>query len=545
MSETQKKRRSGAVGMGILSCLLLAGALRIWGMNYGVPHPTVRPDEERVVGRAHDILATLDLNPVAYTYPGLMIYLNALVLAVYAWIGQLLGYYDGLFDFLFAVAVTRPGLHYLICRALTVALGVGTVGATFLLAREGYGSQTVGLVAAFCLATNYLHVRDSHFATVDVGTTFFVTMSLLYAVKASSRHRWRDYLLAGFFAGAAAAAKYNAGLVILGAGAACISGLVQGRKQNIVMGKSSPLPRFLVAVAVMGIGFALLSPYSLVHFEAAVRELAGVRRILNQGEERGLWVHLGVTFPAGFGWPLYLAAMVGIVRSAWLRRPTDLVLLAFVIPFFLLVADVRMVFPRYVLPLVPILSVLAAELVVSFLPSGRRVAVAVATIVLIGPGFRKSAQFDRLLARQDTRLLASEWVSENLPRRTAVLICPGYGAPVINADRRRPPAFQPQEIPCSLRAVLGAEADYLITHEHPVLRSSPPLPEDLAEFLEERAEVLARFDPFPSDFLGNAYYYRADGFYLPFSGLDSVERGGPKITIWKLARDEGGPDEAG
>ena len=110
---------------------------------------------------------------------------------------------------------------------------------------------------------------------------------------------------------------------------------------------------------------------------------------------------------------------------------------------------------------------------------------------------------------------------------------------MINSDRRRPPAFQPQEIPCSLRAVLGAEADYLITHEHPVLRSSPPLPEDLAEFLEERAEVLARFDPFPSDFQGNAYYYRADAFYLPFSGLDSVERGGPKITIWKLARDEG------
>ena len=289
------------------------------------------------MGRAQHILATGDLNPVSYAYPGLMIHLNALALGVFAWVGRLLGFYDSLFDFLLDVAVTRPGLHYVICRAVSVAMGVGTVVATFFLAREGYRSQVVGLVAALALATNYLHVRDSHFATVDIGMTFFVALSLVFAIKASSNHRWKNYLLAGLFAGAAAAAKYNAGLVILAPVAAGASGMLRGRNGIV--------PRLLVALVVMVAAFALLSPYSLIYYPAALDELAGVRRyVYGEGGARALWVHLKVTFPEGYGWPFFIAAVAGIVRAVWLRRPADLTLLAFLVPFFLLVASVDTVF---------------------------------------------------------------------------------------------------------------------------------------------------------------------------------------------------------
>ena len=33
----------GALGLA----LVLATALRLWGVDYGIPHPTIRPDEER------------------------------------------------------------------------------------------------------------------------------------------------------------------------------------------------------------------------------------------------------------------------------------------------------------------------------------------------------------------------------------------------------------------------------------------------------------------------------------------------------------------
>jgi 4-amino-4-deoxy-L-arabinose transferase-like glycosyltransferase len=519
-------------------CILLAAALRIWGLDYGVPHPTVRPDEERIVGRAYKILATGEFNPVSYAYPGLMIYLNTLALSAYALVGRLLGYYDNVFGFLFAAVVTHPGLHYVICRSVSVVLGVGTVGITYLLGREGYQSRTVGLVAALCLATNYLHVRDSHFATVDVGMTFFVTLALLYAVKAARHPSWPNYLLAGLFAGASTAAKYNAGLVILGLGAVtALHFFREGDESSIA--KGSLLARSLLAVCVMVLAFALFSPYTIIHSAAALKELGGVREFLyGGGTERALWVHLKVTFPQGFGWPFYLAGVAGIVRAVWLRRPTDLVLLAFFVPFFALVSSVSTVFPRYLVPLAPVVAVVAAEFVVSGLARGRRSIVVAAAIALAVPGLWKSIQFDRLISRKDTRVLASEWVAENLPRRSEILICRGYGAPVINEDRRRPPAFEPRTIPCSAKAVRRHEGRFLITHEYHRLWSSPPLRQDLQLLVKESGQPLVRFDPFNVAPTDSPFFYVQDAFYLPFAGLDAVERGGPIITIWEIDREE-------
>ena len=84
-----------------------------------------------------------------------------------------------------------------------------------------------------------------------------------------------------------------------------------------------------------------------------------------------------------------------------------------------------------------------------------------------------------------------------------------------------------------------------MTHEHPSLSSSRILPPALLSFLEEQARPLVRFDPFRSNFHGTAYYYNADSFYLPFSGLGSVDRGGPKITRWELARGAPSIDDTG
>ena len=538
----ERRGANPAVWLALGVCLALALVLRVWGIDYGVPHPTVRPDEERIVGRAHTILATGDPSPVSYTYPGLMIYLNTLALGVYAALGQLWGRYRSLFDFLFDAAVTRPGLEYLICRVVSVILGVLTVGATFFLARDGYRSRSVGLVAALCIATNYLHVRSSHFATVDVGMTFFVTLSLLFAVRVSSVPSWKNYLWCGFFLGAATAAKYNAALALVALAAASVSAVSRGEASEA---KASRLiPRLLVAMMVMVLVFAALSPYSLLHYRAALNELAKVHQFLSSGNELGAWTHLRVTLPDGFGWPFYLVLVAALFRALWLRRPVDLTLLAFVGAFFIHIGGLGVVYPRYMVPLAPVLSVLVAELLVSVLRARPRYLFAAATVVLIGPPLSQSLRIDRLLAREDTRLMASRWISEHLPRREAILVCQGYGAPVINTDRRRPPVFQPRSIPCSLSAVREAKAGYLVTHEHPRLWSSPPLRPDLADFLEKQGERLVEYDPFQKDIQGESYYYSVDSFYLPFSGLDSVERGGPKITIWKLLREADQPDEA-
>jgi len=64
--------------------------------------------------------------------------------------------------------------------------------------------------------------------------------------------------------------------------------------------------------------------------------------------------------PATFGWPLYLAAMIGLVFLIWRRRHSDLVFLVFPLFYFLFMARYTVSFPRYLLPVEPFLALTAA-----------------------------------------------------------------------------------------------------------------------------------------------------------------------------------------
>jgi hypothetical protein len=81
------------------------------------------------------------------------------------------------------------------------------------------------------------------------------------------------------------------------------------------------------------------------------------------------------------------------------------------------------------------------------------------------------------------------------------------------------------------------DARYLVTAEHPVLGKWSRIPAPLRRSLEGRARSLAVFDPFREGATERPYFYAADAFYLPFSGLGAVERGGPVVTVWELSPD--------
>jgi 4-amino-4-deoxy-L-arabinose transferase-like glycosyltransferase len=507
-------------------------------MDYGLPHPSARPDEERIVGRAMQILATGDFHPGDYTYPSALKYLNTAALGIYVGAGRLAGRYDTLWDFLFEAAVTRRGLQYRVCRTVSVILGVATVLLAFILGRVAYEDRSVGLMAASLVATCHLHVRDSHFATVDVTMTFFTMLSLLFAIRVAKRYKPLDFILAGLCAGLATATKYNAGVVILGLCIACLPAMFGRIRGSHVPSRGRILGLLMVAGVVMAVTFAAATPYTLIHYSAVLKEITAIKRVLYHGTgTRALWIHLQSTFPEGFGWPFFLAAAAGSFRAVWLRRPPDLVLLAFLVPSFATAASVRWVLPRYLMPYVPVLAVFAAEFAVKLLCRSRRLPALLAGLILVTPGVWKSVQFDRVAAKKDTRVLAAQWIDAHAPPRSEILLCRGYGAPAINTDRRRPPAFAPREIRCTLKEVMGSKAGYLITHEHPRLHSYSGITDRMRRYLADNARALAVFNPFKPDRELEPYFYVGDAFYLPISHLDAMERGGPILTIWELRNE--------
>lgn len=523
--------REAVLTAGALGLILAVGAgLRLWGMGYGLPHPMARPDEQKLIGRALVMIGTGDLNPIEHTYPALLMYLQVALLVLYAKVGQLFGHYGAVKDFLADATAVHPGLHYRICRALSIAFGIATIGATYVLGLRADGRRTVALLAALVVATNYLHVRDSRWGTVDVTMTFFVTLSLIFAVQASDRQRFRDYKVAGAFAGLAAATKYNAGIVLLASLAAAAAGVA--RRQ---VAPTDGVRRFAVAGLMTFLLFTLATPYSVRDWYATWEGFSvAVGQLYDVAGERAGWVHLKVTFPYGFGWPVFIAALVGAGRAVAKRDARALVLVTFVVVMFASMATVLWVFPRYLLPFVPPLAVLAAEAAAAFVDLSRPLLAGAAALLFAGPGIVSSVQFDRIAARADTRLLAAEWVGANVPAGSAVLVCNNYGAPVVNVDPRRGPSFRVRMIDCAPGQVEASGATYLVTSDHPALRGFASVDPPLQRYLDEHARRLAEFSPFRAGATAAPYFYPGDAFYIPFTGLGAVVRGGPVVTVWAL-----------
>ena len=517
-----------AFGLAII--LLLAATLRLWGLDYGLPHPLSRPDEERIVGRAQTIFATGDWHPGSFYYPSLLFYLDTAALEVYYGVQKMRGRYARPFDFLFDIAVTHPGLHYLIGRWVGALAGSLTVLVVFFLGTAVSRSRTVGLVAALFLAVCHLHVRESHFATVDVVMTLFVTVSLLFAVRASSRPTIFNYVFAGFFAGLAASTKYNAGIVVLSLLAAS-----HFAHRESKLDERGVFARLAVAALVAAGAFAVTSPYVLLRYEGFLSNMSGLSAFLYERQGGlALWGHLKTTLPAGLGWPLFLASVAGLARALWLRRPGDVVLLAFAIPYFVLVSGVRVTFPRYVVPIVPVLVILAGlavDLVHQAASRYRAAALTAATLVLATPTLVSSVRYDRVASEKDTRVLAADWIAANVAPQSRILVCRGYGAPHVNEDRRRPPAFVVREIDCDTPDDADA---YLVTHEHEQLTRFSNLSPVFSSWLDANASLRAVFDPYRKGSETEPVFYRADAFYIPIAGYDAVVRGGPIVKIWRL-----------
>jgi hypothetical protein len=341
-----------------------------------------------------------------------------------------------------------------------------------------------------------------------------LTLSLVFACRAAEVPTARHFVLAGVLAGLAVSSKYNVGLAVIPIG---VAALYRGR---------GALSRLALAAWASAAAFALTSPYVLLRFGGFRSDMSFLEDFLYRSGDLALWDHLKLTFPHGLGWPLP-SLLPRAQAPVFRRRPADVVLLSFAIPYLALISSVRITFPRYIVPLAPVLLVLASDLL-ERVPSRLR---AIAFLFVIPP-LLSSLAFDRIASRDDTRLQAAALISETLKPRTRLFVCRGYGAPAINTDRRRPPAFVVEEVDCLAERPLPQEAEFLVTHEHRELPFSR-IPLSLARTLEERGEAIATFDPYRAS-RDEPVFFLSDAFYIPYAGLGAVERGGPVVRIWKL-----------
>ena len=397
--------------LGAAGVVAGALALRLWGIGHGLPYVYNADENAHFVPRAvgmfgHSYNPGYFVNPPAYTY---------LLHAAFElrWGGR-----EALGD---ALAADRTSVFEL-ARVVAALLGTAAVALLLWAGRRLLGAAA-GLVAGALLAVAFLPVHYSHLALNDVPTVAGVCLTLVGVAGIHRHGRLRDYALAGAALGLACATKYTAGILLVTVLAA-----------GLVTPAAGPRVRGLALAGVLAVvAFVVANPYALLDFDAFREGISRQSEASGDGggklglsTDSGILYYLG-TATWGLGWLPALAALGGAVGLALRDRRLAAVLVPAPLLFLVFMGAQDRFFARWLLPVYPLLCLLAgwaAVALASRLRRRRPLAVGALGLLLCLQGLVFSIHNDIVLSRPDTRQLARDWMVANVPIRSKVVVEP-------------------------------------------------------------------------------------------------------------------------
>ncbi|MCL4486891.1 MAG: glycosyltransferase family 39 protein [Chloroflexi bacterium] len=429
---------------GLLACVVLLGlALRMWGIDYGLPY-TYGPDEPTYVTITLQMFRTGDLNPHWWYYPSLMFYLNAGAYIVYFLVGRLLGVLSYASPALLplpqviTLGVGKLALpaEFLISRGMVALFSAASILLVYAIAERLDLNRWLALLAALFFAVSSTVVGLSHRFAPDIIAMFFALAAVYFALGILERGRMRDYVLAGVAAGLAVSAKYNVGIVLLALIAAHLlrTGWAGWRRKEIYVG-----------LAVAALAFVVGTPFAVLDFSNfwdGVRWQAFSYTVEGHTGEEGNALAWYVSYLWQSEGLLVLFASLSILVAAFKRRPKALVVLVYPIVYFVFVSLLLSRNDRTIMQVIPFVCVLGAEFlfllfdwVSSALRRPRVVASALLLLaaLLIVPRAANALAADRALGVTDSRETARAWISGNLPAGSRIAV-EGY-SPYVDPAR--------------------------------------------------------------------------------------------------------------
>ena len=402
--------------------MLVGGlALRLWGVAQGLPYAFNSDEADHFVPRAVKMFGG-SLNPHYFANPPGFTYLLHYLFAVA---------YGGKSSVRHMFA-SHPQDVYTLARIAAAVLGVAALWLLYATGARLF-SRSVGLLAAAIEAVAFLPVFYAHLALNDVPTLVPLTLSLLGTAGVLRKGRRRDYVLAGVGLGLACASKYTAGIVIVPFAAATAARYLDaqpgaGRRalSGIALAGAAALLAFLLANPYAALDYSSFHA-QLVHQSTLSAEAQGK---LGAPKDGGLAYYLW-SLTWGLGWIPALAALGGALtvwrksqRLGWILVPAPLL-------FLLFMGLQGRYFGRWLLPIFPILCLLAAlfalqlaDMLARRLPRLRVAAGALLVAALLAQGLVYSVHSGLALSRADTRNLTRDWMVGHIPAGRPIVVEP-------------------------------------------------------------------------------------------------------------------------
>lgn len=307
-------------------------------------------------------------------------------------------------------------------RLLAGLADTGTVALTAALGCRMAGRRAGLLTAAF-LAVMPLHVQQAHFATADPFLALFTTGALLWTARMTAEGRLRDGIGVGLWAGLALGCKAGAALLLLPLIAAGTVGPGTGWKR---------VGYGLTAATTMIGTFALTNPFAILEFQRFALNVTSQAALARGAALVPYTLQYHATLPYiypitqqlvwGMGPLLGALCFGGLALALWQAvrhppTPAQWIGLAWSLPFFAFVGGLYVKFPRYLLPLTPLLAVYGAQSALT----GGRLRLLPSALALLPAGAVSAAL---ILSYQEPHpwIAASNWLRDNVPPGSVIAV---------------------------------------------------------------------------------------------------------------------------
>ena len=402
--------------------------LRVWGI-WNVEHA----DEYNEVFEALRVCSG-HLNFHRW-FKRFFLYILAFEYGIYYAIGWVCQIFSSPMDFAAQIIRDMTPL-FLIGRITNAILGSASIFVLYKIGKRISGSQC-GLLAALFFTFTGIHIISSHLVNVDIPMSFLVLLSLLFIIRIYQLGgKTKDYIFSALFSGLAIQTKLPAVVIIVPFFLSHIFCCAKKRNsdQNFIN------KNILYAALFFMIGFILGNPAIIFRPDAFIDSKMGLATLKNAGavydyEINGWLFYLKSVF-RDMGLGVFLLSLFGIILTLIKRKKEYLIVLSFIIIFYpLMASEKKLVFTRYMIPMIPFLDLMAAGFLVFIFSKLKAIrsdlAIYTAGVVMVLFSLIPIIKYELSIANKNTRYIAKDWIEAKIPAGSKILLQTGRS---INSD---------------------------------------------------------------------------------------------------------------
>lgn len=416
----------------MLFIFILGAILRLLSINYGLPY-LYHPDEARIILDTFSMGHRLSLLPERPDYALLYRYLLLIIFGMYYLIGYLFHIFSSPIDFA-AQFLIDPTHIFLIARSVSVLFGTAMGVLAYYLGKNIFKRKEIGVVSSIFVLFEFQLLQHSQWALHSIVFSFFTLPAFYFMFRLIEKPAGKYFIYTGLFCGLAISIQ-NQGIFLIPS--LILTYVMSFRMhKNSISGKQ--FLKLLTYSLLVFVFFSLIGNlYWFFIFDKAwlkYRELTGVTKVgfssappFDYNIVSMFWwfikelirqdVFLGVIMVLGFFY-------------ACLRRTEqDFIYIAFVISFLYFTSNWGFRQLHNNIALLPVMCLFGARFVADgggrFLkniqsPLFKKTILAVFFLSVAAPLIYNIliAHSERL--HQDTRILAKEWIEDNIPERSKI-----------------------------------------------------------------------------------------------------------------------------